>query len=111
VYQERLSFGLKVGCIGKLDRCNDRKICGKLPVNKTAETPVTSTCLSANCLELKTDCMSYKLLHIVSAASYKHYMQVKWNIATKVRKFYDGEIEIVPFDIMLSRYFAVDFQF
>ena len=47
----------------KLDRCNDRKICGKLSVNKTVETPVTSTCLSADCIELKFDRMSSKLMH------------------------------------------------
>jgi hypothetical protein len=45
--------------MGKLDRCNDRKICGKLPVNETVETP--TTCLSVDYLELKTDRMSNKL--------------------------------------------------
>jgi hypothetical protein len=38
--------------------------CGKLPVNETVETPVTSTYLSIDCLELKTDRMASKLLHI-----------------------------------------------
>jgi hypothetical protein len=36
-----------------LDRCNDHKICRKLPINETAGTPMTSTCLSADCPELK----------------------------------------------------------
>jgi hypothetical protein len=62
VYQERLNdyyetyhiaFDLKAGFIGKLDLYNNRKICGKLPVNEIVETPVTSTCLSVDCLELK----------------------------------------------------------
>jgi hypothetical protein len=48
VYQEwindwyetpQTAFGLKEGCIGKLDRCNDRKICRKLPVNKNVKNP------------------------------------------------------------------------
>jgi hypothetical protein len=43
--------------MGKLDRCNDHKICGKLPVNETVETPVISACLSVDCLELRNDCM------------------------------------------------------
>jgi hypothetical protein len=46
VYQERLNdwygthqtaIGLNEGCFGKLHRCIDRKICGKLPVNGTVE--------------------------------------------------------------------------
>jgi hypothetical protein len=51
-------FGLKEGCIGKLDRCNDRTICRKLPVNETIETLVTSTDLSVDCLKLKIGRMS-----------------------------------------------------
>jgi hypothetical protein len=48
VCQERLNnwyeihqteFSLKEGYIGKLDRYNDRKICGQLPVNETVENP------------------------------------------------------------------------
>jgi hypothetical protein len=105
VYQERLNdwyetyqttFGLEEGCIDKLHRCNDRNICGKLPLNETVETPVTSTCVSLDCLELKTDRMSNKLLHTESAAKYKHHMQVKL-------EYDDGEIEIVAFVIKLSR--------
>jgi hypothetical protein len=67
----------RLGCIGKSDRCNYHKICGKLPANKTVETLSTSTCLSVDCLKLKTDRMSNKLLHIESAARYIHHMQVK----------------------------------
>jgi hypothetical protein len=52
------------GCIGKIYRCNDHKICGKLPVKETVEIPVTSTCLSVDCLEFKTNRMSNKLLYI-----------------------------------------------
>jgi hypothetical protein len=49
VYQEQLNdwyethqtaFGLKVGCISKVDLINNRKICGKLSVKETVETPV-----------------------------------------------------------------------
>jgi hypothetical protein len=69
--------GLKEGCLGKLDRCYDYKICGKLPVNKTVETLMISTFLSVDCLQLKTDCMLNKLLHTESASRYIHYMQVK----------------------------------
>jgi hypothetical protein len=73
VYQKRLkdwyethqtAIGLKKGCIGKLYRCSDHTTCGKLRVNETVETPVTSTFLSADYIELKTDRMSNKLLHI-----------------------------------------------
>jgi hypothetical protein len=86
VYQERFNdwyethqtaFGLKEGCIGKLDHYNDRKICGHLPLNETVEIPLTSFCLSVDCLKLKTDRMSSKLLHTESAARYKHHLQVK----------------------------------
>jgi hypothetical protein len=70
VCQERLSdwyetyqtaCGPKEGCMGKHDICNDLKICGELSVNETVETPVISTSLSVDCLELKTDHMSNKL--------------------------------------------------
>jgi hypothetical protein len=67
---------LMEGCNGKLDRYNDRKISRKLSIDKTVETPVTSFCLSIDCLKSKTDRMSNKSLHIESAARYKHYMQV-----------------------------------
>jgi hypothetical protein len=43
-------------------------ICGKLPEDETVETPVTSTCLLVDCLELKTDRMSNKLLHVMTQA-------------------------------------------
>ena len=73
MYQEQLNdrcethqraFGLKESCIGKLDRCNDRKICGKLSVNETVETSVTSTCLSEDSEQ-------------AHAYRNKHQMQVK----------------------------------
>jgi hypothetical protein len=54
---KQTAFGSKEGCIGKQDRCNGRKICGKLPANQTVETSVPSTCLSVDCLELKTERM------------------------------------------------------
>jgi hypothetical protein len=47
------ALGFKRDCIGKLDRCNDRKICEKLPLIENVETPVTSTCFPADFLELK----------------------------------------------------------
>jgi hypothetical protein len=55
--------GLRKGCMSKKDCCNDHKIYGKLPVNETVETPITSTCLSVDYLELKSDCMPSKPLH------------------------------------------------
>jgi hypothetical protein len=68
------AFGLKEGCIDKLNRCKDRKICGKLPVSETVKTLVKSI-LSADCLELKhTNRMSNKVLHTESAVRYKHHM-------------------------------------
>jgi hypothetical protein len=69
VCQERLNdwyathqtaFDPKKGNTGKLDR----KFLGKLLVNKTVKTPLTSTFLSADCLKLKTDRMSNKLMHV-----------------------------------------------
>jgi hypothetical protein len=39
-------------------------ICGKLSVNKTVDTLLTSTCLSVDCLELKRDRMSSNLVYI-----------------------------------------------
>jgi hypothetical protein len=74
VYQERVcdwyeihqtAFGPQEGCIGELDRCNDRKICEKLalPLNKTVEAPVSSICFSVDCLELTGDHMLNKLFH------------------------------------------------
>jgi hypothetical protein len=59
----QIRFGLKEVRVGKLNRCNDLKICGKLVVIETLETPLTPACLSIDCLELKTDRMSNKLLH------------------------------------------------
>jgi hypothetical protein len=55
---------MKHSCISKLDRCYDRKICK----NQTLETPVTSSYVSVECLELKTDRISNKLFHTESAA-------------------------------------------
>jgi hypothetical protein len=81
VCQERVNYwyethqtacGLQgVVLIGKLDRYNDRKICEKLPANKTGETPVTSTCLSVDCLKIKTDRMSNKPLHNKNNGGYR----------------------------------------
>jgi hypothetical protein len=48
------AVGLMEGCIGQLNRGNDRTICGKLPLSETVEALVTSTSLSADCLEFKT---------------------------------------------------------
>jgi hypothetical protein len=70
------AFGLKEGCIGKQDHCNNCKICVK-PPKDIVESPVTSTCLSVDCLESKTDRMLNKLLRKESAARCKHHMQVK----------------------------------
>ena len=76
IHQTKL--GPKDGCICKLDHCNDHKTCGKPPVNKTVETHVTSTFLSAYYLELKTDRMSNKhFLHAESATRHKLNMQAK----------------------------------
>jgi hypothetical protein len=65
------------GGINKLDHYANRKLYGKLPVNESVETPMTSACFSVDCFELKTDRMSSKQLHIESAAMYIHHMQVK----------------------------------
>jgi hypothetical protein len=46
-------------------------------VNETVETPVTSTCLSVDCLKLQADRMSNEFLHTESAVRYKYHMQVK----------------------------------
>jgi hypothetical protein len=48
-----------------------------MPVNETVETHVISTCLSVDCLELKTGHMSNMLLQTESAARHIHHMQVK----------------------------------
>jgi hypothetical protein len=86
VYEEQVNDGyetyhiavsLKEDYTGKLNRFNDSKICRKLPVQDTIETPVIITYLSADCIELQTDCMSSKLLHTKSAANYIHHMQIK----------------------------------
>jgi hypothetical protein len=53
------------GCMGKWYLCNDHEIFRKLPVKETVETPVTSSYLAVDCLELKTDRMSIKPLYIV----------------------------------------------
>jgi hypothetical protein len=47
-----------------------------MPVNETVETPVTSIFLSVECLELKTDRIFNKLLHIKSAARFRYHVQV-----------------------------------
>jgi hypothetical protein len=60
---------------GKLRHYNDRKMCGKLPLKKTAELRVTSTYLSIDC-KFKTCCLSNKPLHIESAVRYKHNIRV-----------------------------------
>jgi hypothetical protein len=84
--QERLNYWYgtyqtacdpKKGCMVKYDRCNDHNICGKLPVSETFEILVTSTFLSVDCLELKTDRMSSKLLHNEYAAICTHHTQVR----------------------------------
>ena len=72
----RTAFGLKEGCIGKLDCCNDHEICEKLSSYKTIETPMTSTCLSVDFLKEKTDHMSNKPLHTKSAVRNKYHIQV-----------------------------------
>jgi hypothetical protein len=54
--------GSKEGCNGKLDLCNDHKTCVNLPINETVETLATSSFLSVDYLELKTDRISNKLL-------------------------------------------------
>jgi hypothetical protein len=58
VYKKRLKdenhytvFNPQEGYIGKLDRRNDRKTCGKPPANITAEIPIPPTYLPADCLE------------------------------------------------------------
>jgi hypothetical protein len=88
VYQKRLNdwyetyqtaFGPKEGCIDKLDPCNDHITCGKLSVNDTVETPATST---ADYLELKKLSYVEQALVYPLATRYKHYIQVKLNIAT-----------------------------
>jgi hypothetical protein len=60
------AFGLLEGCIGKLDRYNNHEICRILPVNETVEIPVTSTCLSVDCLKLKTDRIEQALAYGIS---------------------------------------------
>ena len=64
------------GCSGKLDRYNDRNIYEMLTLNETLETPVTSICVSVAYLDLKTDHIQNKLLHIESVERYKHHLQV-----------------------------------
>jgi hypothetical protein len=71
------AFGPKKGCMGKYDRCNDHKIYGKLSVDDTVETPVTSTCLSVDFIELETYGMSNKFLHTKSISRYILHMSVK----------------------------------
>jgi hypothetical protein len=67
----------KEGSIGKIDSYNKPRICRNMSVNETVDTPVTSTCLSVHCLELKINHMWKKLLYTKSAAICKHHMQVK----------------------------------
>jgi hypothetical protein len=71
----RQYFGRMEDCIDLLDRYNDRNVCRKLPVNVAVESPLTSN-LSVDCLELYTDRMLNKPLHIESAVRYKHHMKV-----------------------------------
>jgi hypothetical protein len=47
-----------------IHRCIDHKICGNLPINEAVKTPVISTCLSADYLDLKLDRMTNKLFNI-----------------------------------------------
>jgi hypothetical protein len=54
-------------CTGKLNRCEDNKICETLILNEAAETPVTSTFLSVACLDFKSDHMQSTFLHIKTA--------------------------------------------
>jgi hypothetical protein len=75
--QEQLTTSAKKGCMGKYGCCNDHKLYRKVHANETIESSVTSTCLSVDCHELKTDCMSNKLLHTKSTAKYIHFIQVK----------------------------------
>jgi hypothetical protein len=68
--KHKTTLNLMDGYTGKLHRYNnsDWKFWGKLPVHETIRTPVTSTYLSVDYLELKIDRMSNKHLHIESAA-------------------------------------------
>jgi hypothetical protein len=56
------------GYTGKFHRYNDRQFCRLLPIKEAVETHVTSDCLSIDCLEVKTDHMQNKFMHIESAA-------------------------------------------
>jgi hypothetical protein len=58
-------FGLKEGCISKLDRCNDREIWQKILVNKIVETPVTSAYMY-----LLVDCLELNILIVCQTSSY-----------------------------------------
>jgi hypothetical protein len=80
------AFSPKEGFTGGTDICNDHKNCEKLPVKETVETLVTSTFLSADYIELKTDHVWIKLLHIQSTVKYKHHMQVKLEYYCILRK-------------------------
>jgi hypothetical protein len=71
-----LAFGLKKGCSGKLNCCNNCKIWGKLLVNENVETSVTSTSLPVDCLELKAADISKTILHTESFAKDKHHIQM-----------------------------------
>jgi hypothetical protein len=91
-YETHNTFGLMEDCNDKLDRCNDCKLCEKLPVNETVETLFVSRLR----IERNTDRMSSKLLYIESAARYKHHMQVTMDYCNKGKEVDDGEIEIIP---------------
>jgi hypothetical protein len=54
--------------------------------------------------------MSNKLLHVESAARYKHHMQVKVKYCCIGRKVDDGEIEIVLCVIKMSRSFVLNMK-
>jgi hypothetical protein len=57
----------KEGCIGKLDRCNNQKNCGKLPEKETVETPVTSTFFVSRLSRIKNLLDVEKVLaHLIS---------------------------------------------
>jgi hypothetical protein len=76
-------------CMGKLSRRDDHKICGKLLINETVETPVKSPCVA----------FAYR----ISCEMYTPYAGEDGILLHRQRKL-NGEIEITPFIIKLSRY-------
>jgi hypothetical protein len=84
------------GCIGKLDRYNDRKIWWKLSLNETVETHVINLFISR--LPQLKYLSPNKPLCIESAMRYKHHMHVM------MEHCYTGkEIETIPFIIKFNR--------